>query len=134
MRSDLDETRVAPDSAETPPFVDERFYLDEIEQVGFVVFEIRVALETTTGETVEGGTVAVAHPRLAPHLVTEGSISNACGWRDPAVSIDGDDEFSRKLLDNRSQIAQFCDSPEVRGRIGANENLDSLLRDVIGCA
>lgn len=130
---DLDASH-APEGDVSPPYFDERFLLDGEEQVGFTAFEIHVELETTDGETVDAGTVVVAHPRLLSGLLTVEDISVTCGWEDADVSSDGPGSVSSKVQGNLSEIVQFCESPVVRGLIGGNEQMDSLLRDVVGCS
>jgi len=130
---DLDAS-TAPEGDVSPPYFDERFLLDGEEQVGFTAFEIHVQLETTDGETVDAGTVVVAHPRLLPGLFTVEDIPATCGWEDGEVSSDGPGSVSSKVQDNLSEIVQFCESPVARGLIGGNEQMDSLLHDVVGCS
>jgi len=58
---------------------------------------------------------------LGPYVASQGTLANP-------------GSLSSKVQDNLAEIGQFCESPVVRGPIGANEQLDSLLRDVVGCS
>ena len=130
---DLDETRRTPEGGTTPPYVDEQTFLDGELQVQFVLFEIEITIETTSGAVVDAGTVVVAHPRLLSGLLTSDDISATCGWEGVDVDLEGLDLYSEKLLANRAAVAEFCDSPSVRGQIGANEQLDSLIQAAALC-
>ena len=130
---DLDDTRMAPVEPAEPPYVDEVYFLDESAEIGYSVFELEITLETTSGELVSAGTVAVAHPQFVPGLLTADQIPTTCDWGTTEVDYEGLDPFSEALVDNRESIRPFCETTVTRGLIGANEQLDAALREANLC-
>jgi len=130
---DLDETRMTPDEPAEPPYVDEVFLLDGIAEIGYSVFELEITLETTSGDPVSAGTVAVAHPQFVAGLLAADQIPSTCDWNTTEVDYEGLDPFSVALLENRESISPFCETPVTRGVIGANDQLDAALREADLC-
>jgi hypothetical protein len=124
---------MTPDEPAEPPYVDEVFLLDGTAEIGYGIFELEITLETTSGDPVSAGTVAVAHPRLVPGLLTGDQIPSACDWNTGEVDLEGLDPYSESLLQNRESIGAFCQTPMTRDVIGANEQLDAALREANLC-
>ncbi len=110
----------------SPPYYDEEFVAEGDPYPGMTIFEIEVGVMATTGESFDGQTVVVAHPRLEEGFFTAEGLAATCGF--PL------DEFTEEAAaQHRAEIVTHCDATVVNGELGANAQFDRLMRDLIDC-